>query len=290
MKRTILIAAALAVALVSCNQKEDDFAGTVNSQFVEFKTDGTSYFNVETLQTNFTSTVSDLSQEEIDGLLQMREEEKMAQDVYLKFYELWGKTVFSNIAKSESSHTSAVLSLLTHFGLSDPASTETGVFTNQNIQNLYDELVDAGSESALKAFETGAFIEEYDILDLETLLSETTNADIQLVYENLLKGSRNHLRAFVKQINVYGVSYIPLLLSEEYYQEIVSSEMENGSGNARWGNAGNGKYSQGSVSYNDCINSGTGGLNGSGNGTSDCDGSGGQNTGSDSSYGNGTKG
>ena len=38
-------------------------------------------------------------------------------------------------------------------------------------------------------------IEEIDILDLEERIAQTDKAEIQLVYENLAKGSRNHLRA-----------------------------------------------------------------------------------------------
>lgn len=287
MRRSIFIAAAFAVGLVSCDQFENALPAMADSQFIEFKADGTSYFDVSALETNFTTSVNDLSQAEIDGLIQMREEEKMAQEVYLKFYELWGSTVFVNIAKSEATHTSAVLSLLNYFGISDPASTEVGVFTNQAIQSLYNELVAAGSESALKAFETGAFIEEYDIQDLENLLAANSNADIQIVYGNLLKGSRNHLRAFVKQINVYGATYSPFLLSEEYYLEIIESSMENGNGNARWGNAGNGRYGQGGVSYNDCLGTGVGGLN---NGTGTCDNTGALNSGSQNSGSMGSSG
>lgn len=301
MKRLIFIVAAFAVALVSCNRFEDDLSATNSSQFVEFKSDGTSYFDQNALITNFTTSIDDLNQTDIDGLLRMREEEKMAQEVYLKFYELWGSNVFQNIVKSEASHASAVLTLLNHFGISDPASTEVGVFSNESIQNLYNELIAAGSESALKAFETGAFIEEYDILDLEKLLETNTNADIQLVYGNLLKGSRNHLRAFVKQINIYGADYSPFVLSDEYYQEIIESAMENGSGNARWGNNSKGNGQSG-MSYNDCLNSGIGGIgnsgnngNGSGDGTGVCTttgdvNNGTQNTGNAGSNGRGRRG
>ncbi|MDP2030099.1 MAG: DUF2202 domain-containing protein [Thiobacillus sp.] len=45
-------------------------------------------------------------------LLFMREEEKLARDVYLTLYETWGLAVFSNIASSEQSHMDALLKLL----------------------------------------------------------------------------------------------------------------------------------------------------------------------------------
>ncbi len=266
MKRTVLFAAALAVALASCTQKEGEWAMVEKSASVDLvETMGN---NTGVVGTVFTTTLSDLSEAEITGLLQMREEEKMAREVYLKMYELWENTVFQNIAKSELSHASAVLTLLNHFGIADPAAAEVGVFNDAAIQKLYNDLVSAGSESLLKALETGAFIEEYDILDLEKLLDSTSNADIKLVYGNLLKGSRNHLRAFVKQIVVAGDTYNPFLLTEEYFNEIINSEMETGKGNGQYGYRNAGKGQSGN-SYQDCVNAGTGGL---GSGT--CDGTG----------------
>ncbi|HBL77868.1 MAG: hypothetical protein A2W90_01825 [Bacteroidetes bacterium GWF2_42_66] len=254
MKRSIFFAAAFAVALVSCNQFENALPATENVQFADMSAN----LDMNILADNFTTTVDDLSDAEIEGLLKMREEEKMAREVYLKFYELWGSNVFQNIAKSEASHTSAVLTLLNYFGLKDPASAETGVFTDPSTQDLYNKLVAAGSESMLKAFETGAFIEEYDIADLQNLLDNTTNADIQLVYGNLLKGSENHLRAFVKQIGVNGTTYSPSLLSEDYYVEIMEAQAANGRGNSGLGNNNS----------NTCTSSGVPNNTGSGNGGS----------------------
>ena len=46
----------------------------------------------------------------------------------------------------------------------------------------------------------GAAIEEIDILDLQERLAQTDNADIQQVFNNLLNGSYNHLRAFVSTL------------------------------------------------------------------------------------------
>lgn len=270
MKWKILFAAAVVVSLVACTQKDGEWPLTEKSAWIEFAADGNSYVNATTLSTVFTTNKEDLTDAEIAGLLRMREEEKMAREVYLKMNELWGAKSFENIAKSELTHANAVLALLTHFEIADPASSEIGVFADVAIQKLYNELVAAGAESALKALETGAFIEELDILDLEKLLDETTNEDLELVYGNLLKGSRNHLRAFVRQIGAAGDTYSPFLMSPEYFNEIISSKMENGNGNSgkRYGyqNAGNGKQGN---SYADCVNSGTGGL---GSGT--CDGTG----------------
>ncbi len=138
-----------------------------------------------------------LSADESAALLFMREEEKLAHDVYVTLYEQWGLRVFSNIAASEQKHTDAVAALLDAYGLEDPTIGHgVGEFTNPALQALYDDLVAQGSISAAEALKVGVAIEELDIADLEQRIAETDNPDIQLLYSNLLAGSKNHLRAF----------------------------------------------------------------------------------------------
>jgi hypothetical protein len=54
------------------------------------------------------------------------------------------------------------------------------------------------------------------------------NADILLVYDNLLRGSRNHLRAFMKTLSQQGGGYTPQYLSQTEFDAIVNSPMETG--------------------------------------------------------------
>ncbi|WP_258084337.1 DUF2202 domain-containing protein [Thermococcus thermotolerans] len=173
---------------------------------------------------------SDLSQEEIDGLLYMREEEKLARDVYLTIYETYGLQVFYNIAQSEQKHMDAVLSLLEKYNLTDPASDEIGVFTNPDLQALYDRLIEMGGGSVVDALKVGALIEETDIVDLQERIAQTDNEDIKLVYENLMAGSENHLRAFTGQLEAYGVTYEPQVVSEDYYQSVIGTTPSHGYG------------------------------------------------------------
>jgi hypothetical protein len=169
-----------------------------------------------------------LSAEEAAGMLYMREEEKLARDVYHTFYEQWDLPIFSNIGSSEQTHTDAVKALIDKYGLEDPASSKAGTFSNAQLQALYDTLVAEGSTSLQTALEVGAAIEEIDILDLQDYLAATDNEDIQLVYENLMKGSRNHLRSFVATLARQGVDYSPRYLSQVEYDAIVSSSIERG--------------------------------------------------------------
>jgi hypothetical protein len=174
-----------------------------------------------------------LSQGEIDGLIFLWEEEKLARDVYLFLYDAWDQWIFENIAASEQQHMDAVKMLLDKYDLydlDDPAEGQLeGGFTNQVLQDLYNDLTAQGSEFPLQALIVGATIEDLDIFDLQTLLAETvTSDDIRRVCENLMKGSRNHLRALVGQLELLGESYDAQYLSQEEVDAIVNSEWETG--------------------------------------------------------------
>ncbi len=176
-----------------------------------------------------------LSPEEQADLLHMREEEKLARDVYLTLYEKWQLPVFQNIARSEQTHMDAVAALLPAYGLEDPVAQtgdERGVFTDPDLQALYDQLVEQGSASIVDALTVGATIEDLDIKDLNEALGRTDQEDIRLVYENLKKGSENHMRAFVSNLQSRGADYTPQYISEAEYQAIVGSAVETDQGSA----------------------------------------------------------
>ena len=147
------------------------------------------------LETATTSNLTSLNEEEIAGLLFMREEEKLARDVYNQLYELWGQPIFKNIAASEQMHMDQIKSLLDRYGLTDPA-LGSGQFADPALQALYNQLIAQGSLSLADALNVGALIENTDIADLQTHLSQTDQADIQLVYTNLMNASYNHLAVF----------------------------------------------------------------------------------------------
>jgi hypothetical protein len=165
----------------------------------------------------------ELSDSEAEGILYMREEEKLARDVYLTLYAMWEFKTFDNIASSEQTHMDAIKTLIDRYDLDDPAEGKgVGEFTNQALQELYDQLVEEGSQSLENALKVGAAVEEIDILDLQQHIAQTDRGDIQRVYENLLKGSRNHLRAFVSAIERRGWTYQPQYLSQEVFDEIIN--------------------------------------------------------------------
>lgn len=135
-----------------------------------------------------------LTDAEIEGLLNMREEEKVARDVYLFFYERYRMLIFKNIAESEQNHMDAVLALIEGYGLQDPAYEAAGEFT-EHFQQLYNDLIAKGTD-LVEAYKVGVEIEKMDIADLEIYLSETDVTNIVQVYTFLLSGSENHLKAF----------------------------------------------------------------------------------------------
>jgi hypothetical protein len=176
-------------------------------------------------------TTPDLNPEEIAALLYMREEEKLARDIYDAMYELWGQPIFQNISASEQKHMDSVKTLLDRYALTDPV-LEAGSFSDPNLQSLYDQLIAQGSISLPEALKVGAAIEEIDILDLEERIQKTDHADIQLVFNSLMRGSYNHLNAFTRILSSQaGETYEPQYLPFETYATIVASQAGNGFGN-----------------------------------------------------------
>jgi hypothetical protein len=165
-----------------------------------------------------------LTDQEIQGLQYMREEEKIARDVYLTLYEKWNNVnIFYNIAQSEQKHMDSIKKLLDKYGIDDPVEgNDVGVFTNQELQVLFNQLVAEGDQSLIDALTVGGKIEELDMIDLNKYIGLTDKSDIKQVYGNLLDGSENHLRAFVKVLKNQGVTYEPFFLSQQEFDDIIS--------------------------------------------------------------------
>jgi hypothetical protein len=146
-----------------------------------------------------------ITESEAAGLLFMREEEKMARDVYDYLYEKYQLPVFKNITKSENMHMSAVLRLIEGFKIADNSSNNPGEYTNEHIAELYDQLIEKGNISEIEALKVGVLIEQTDIADLQKELLTVENSSVKTVYGNLLKGSEAHLKAFTWNLKVRGV-------------------------------------------------------------------------------------
>lgn len=203
------------ISLTACNANET--ADELNSQVSTIETDESdSPMGVSA----FTSLPESLTQGDVDGLMLMREEEGLARDVYLYFYAKYKYRIFSNIAASEKVHTTAVLSLINYFKLTDPATGKPGEYSSPEIAALYSTLTAQGN-TIENALATGAFIEEYDINNLKNLIASTENADLKKVYGNLLRASGFHLKSFTAMLKFKGIVYAPKILSAEEYASII---------------------------------------------------------------------
>lgn len=168
-----------------------------------------------------------LTEAEINMLQFMREEEKLARDVYQYFSAKYGLNVFNNIKSSEQTHTSAVLAIMNQYNVPDIAATTPGVFNNEELQALYTALIEQGNASISAALVVGATIEDVDIRDLRVAVTTTTKTDIIDMYKRLECASDNHLRAFTNNLNGYGVTYTPQFISADDYTQIINAAHEN---------------------------------------------------------------
>ena len=213
----ILGAMALMPLFISCTKEE-----TITEDFGNF--------DLYAMQQRVNQyPIASLSDAEINSLNFMREEEKLARDVYTGLARKWKVNIFTNIAASEQTHMDAVLQLLNKYGLPDPVVSDgEGVFANEALRTLYLQLMERGSVSLSAAYQTGAYIEELDINDLNAASEYIDNEDILYVYGNLTKGSRNHMRSFYRNVLRLNDVYIPTILSQEAFDDIINGQMETG--------------------------------------------------------------
>lgn len=163
-----------------------------------------------------------LTAREKDGLLFIWEEEKAARDLYNGLYEKNNMTIFLDLVRSESSHMDQARAVMEKHGLAVPPD-DPGIFQNQTLQEMHDQLLAEGLQSDQDALTVAAVFEEISIVDLEKELSASQPDDVRTVYEGLLAGSRKHLRSYVSDLEGQGIEYQPRYLEAEEFQEIVKS-------------------------------------------------------------------
>lgn len=222
---TLMFPAIVAFGVVTTSGCTDDDIDNITNPDTSASASAT-----DSTSSSTTDTTSGISIAEKTGMIFMREEEKLAHDVYLTLYETWNQQIFDNIAQSEQKHMDAVLTLLNTYDVPDPIGDNgRGVFVDEDLQKLHDQLVNQGISSLIDALQVGAAIEEIDIIDLKQREEDIVgHDDITNTYEMLLMGSRNHLRAFVKDLKAQGIDYQPQYLSQADFDEIINSDRERG--------------------------------------------------------------
>jgi len=171
-----------------------------------------------------------LDKRTIEAILLLREEEKLARDVYLTFSWWYDLPVFPNIARSEQQHMNLVALLLDRYGQSDPAEGNgIGEFTEEWVQDAFDDLFESGAESLVNALLAGAFIEDIDIYHLVHILDHSSYDDVNLIVQNMVAGSRNHMRSFIGALDKRDESYVPdEYITQEELALILTTPMETG--------------------------------------------------------------
>tara|TARA_R110002096_G_scaffold358_16_gene2161 strand:- start:1549 stop:2361 length:813 start_codon:yes stop_codon:yes gene_type:complete len=162
------------------------------------------------------------------SLIQMRQEEKLARDVYEVLFFVWQQPIYSNIANSEQGHMDLVGRMLTKYNIPDPITNDAwGQYQDPVFTQLFVQLVQFGMRSPLHAWITGAYIEDFDISDLNATIQTTDNRDLNTVWQNLNRGSRNHMRSFYGQLSGVGLVYPGFVISFAEIQAIVNAPYEN---------------------------------------------------------------
>lgn len=157
-------------------------------------------------------------------LTHLREEEKLARDLYLDLYDLWGLPSFARIAESEQRHMDRVGEQLLLKGWEDPVrGLGRGEFHDSALQSLYDELVDRGAASEVDALTVAATVEDLDISDLDQARSRADDPALAAVYALLRCGSENHLRAYVGQLRARGMDYAATHLPQSEIDRILAA-------------------------------------------------------------------
>lgn len=168
----------------------------------------------------------ELTTKEIENLQFLKEEEKLARDVYLFSYDLYHSNIFNNIARSEQTHMNAVSVILNKYNIEDLSFSERGKFSNEILQGLYNDLVSLASQSIDNALIVGATIEDLDINDLNSFIMNTNHNDVEDMYQKLNCGSKNHIRSFTSNLENIDIEYQPQFISLESYDEILNNSKE----------------------------------------------------------------
>jgi hypothetical protein len=274
MKRSKIIPVTLigllAITFASCSSDNESSAAQPVA-LLNVTTDGISTIQVNKVSSVFVAN-ADLTADEIEFLYAIREDEKLAKDVSEAFSSKYPTSIaFSNIAKAEATHIAAIENVLAYYEIEFPALGTTGVFYDEARQNQYNELL-AKDTSLVEAYKATAFLEEQSIAAYATVTPNISNANIQIIVSNLMRGSSNHFKAYIRQLTTLGETYLPTLLSQATYDEIINSPYGQGNkyghqGNGMNSNSGKGHRGQGNKGGVNASGTCTGTVNGTAPGT-----------------------
>jgi hypothetical protein len=143
-----------------------------------------------------------LGADTLEALRYIREEVKLARDLYGALSDIWELDVFENAVKSKQSLMNAVSCLLRPYGIEDP-SGDAGKFVDADLQELYSYLIDQGKVSRNNAIDVTILIEQTVMADLNDVLLQTTEEDVHKVLTLLMEASENHLHELSRYLVMY---------------------------------------------------------------------------------------
>ena len=180
-----------------------------------------------TQQTFFAIQQASLNDTERQDILYLQESEKLERDLYAKFAQQYTSIpVFADLAQASEVYMKADDVILQRYAITDPEQAALGKFTNQKLQNLYTTWANDGSTSAIAALRAAAKSEDMHIADLMAAIGRTDNNDLNFIYRQQLAFSRNNLRTLVQWITAFGGAYTPTYITQDYYNTLVNSPVE----------------------------------------------------------------
>ena len=213
--KIILSTVVTGVLLAGCNidnltQRVDDSNSTNNYNSIMSMKFNLDDYNITT----------DLVQEMKDSLTYMKDEERLASDLYLNLYNYYKNysdleiKQLNNIAtNTENDQISIIKSLVKRYDLnsSEPqdVNISRGVYENQVIQDLYDKFYAIGQNSQEEALKVGCMVEVTDINDLDKYISlakESNATDIETAFKALRDGSYHNYWTFDQTLKNLGVT------------------------------------------------------------------------------------
>lgn len=279
--KNLFITALLALSVISCSKNEnDDTENQMPLDLISVSSDGVTKALVDNI-CPILGVTAPLTEDEIEFLYAVREDEKVTKDITSKFLTQYpASTQFTNILAAEATHISAIEMLLIYYEITFPALGTAGVFVDTERQARYNNVVAQGT-TLVAAYRAAATLEEECVAAYTNVLPTITNANIKLIIGNMLKASSNHLKAYVRQITTLNETYIPRVLYQAAFDAIIGASFGQGGkhsqqggggkghGNTNSGKGGHGQGGKGQVDGNgDCSRTpvGGGGNSNGGNG------------------------
>lgn len=167
-----------------------------------------------------------LSAEEVAAILFAREEAKMARDISTLLSERWGTQIFRNLYANSQNNFEMLGCLIDKYRLHDPAFATPGVFNNEILQSMYNNLSAQGLNSHSDALRVSALVQEFGLYDLTNRGKQADNADIRVVFGSVMLDTRNNLREISQVMNGAGITYVSSYINQGLYHTIISSGHE----------------------------------------------------------------